>query len=40
MNWNTIASVKSAKPGDVVTASKMITKITGTIFDVIRDPHL
>jgi len=34
------AKSQHAKPGDVVTVSKMITKITGTIFYVIRDPHL
>jgi hypothetical protein len=29
-----------AKSGDAVTVSKMITKITGTVFYVIRDPAL
>ena len=29
-----------AKPGDVVAVSRMITKITGTVFYVIRDPAL
>lgn len=32
------AKTQRAKPGDVVTVSKMITKITGTVFYVIRDP--
>jgi hypothetical protein len=34
------ARAQHAKPGDVVTVSKMVTKITGTVFYVIRDPGL
>jgi hypothetical protein len=34
------ARAQHAKPDDVVTVSKMVTKITGTVFYVIRDPGL
>jgi hypothetical protein len=34
------AKTQRAKPGDVVKVSEMTTKITGTIFYVIRDPAL
>ena len=34
------AKSNRAKPGDIVTVSRMVTKITGTVFYVIRDSAL